>query len=135
MKNKNISAADKSALLVGTAFLGALAFCVSQGAGQPATDPAHVTVQVQAGASLQDDYDYYPGYETYYSRNRHEYVYQDGNAWVRQPAPRGVTVEALQAAPSVRMDFHDSPEMHHSSVVKSYPKDWVKPDKGPDDKK
>ena len=30
----------------------------------------------------------------------------------------------LMAAPSVRMDFHDSPANHHAEVVKQYPRNW-----------
>ncbi|MDB6114502.1 MAG: hypothetical protein JWQ62_1447 [Lacunisphaera sp.] len=75
-------------------------------------------------AAYQDDYDYYPGYETYYSRNRHEYVYRDGNSWVRRSQPRGVTVDALRTAPTVRMNFHDAPEQHHTETIKTYPHNW-----------
>jgi hypothetical protein len=77
---------------------------------------------------FQDDYDYFPGFETYYSRNRHEYVYREGNAWVRRPTPRNVSIEDLARTPFVRLDFHDSPEKHHSAVVRSYPKGWARPD-------
>jgi len=78
-----------------------------------------------------DDYDYFPGYETYYSRSRHEYYYREGSTWVSRPQPRGVSAEKLNAAPSVRMDFHDDPAKHHQTVVKSYPKDWKAPAKTP----
>ena len=84
----------------------------------------------------EDDYDYYPGYEVYYARNRHEYVYREGNAWVHRPQPPGVSANVLLAAPSVRVDFHDSPERHHDAVVRSYPKNWHQPDdKKNDDRK
>lgn len=95
----------------------------------PAPAPAPEPVAV-----AQDDYDYYPGYEVYYSRNRHEYVYRDGNSWVRRPQPRGITVDVLRAAPSVRVDFHDAPERHHDTVVHSYPRNWRRPD-NQDDRK
>jgi hypothetical protein len=61
-------------------------------------------------------------------------MYREGNAWVRRPEPRGVSVNVLLAAPSVRMDFHDSPEQHHSTVVRSYPKTWRQPAKAQDKK-
>jgi hypothetical protein len=93
-----------------------------------------VAVQAQATVVIQDDYDYYPAYETYYSRNRHEFVYREGNTWVRRPEPRGVAVSVLLAAPSVRLDFHDAPEQHHNSVVRSYPKNWAPPGKSRDAK-
>lgn len=82
---------------------------------------------MQNVAVMQVDYDYFPGYETYYDRSRHEYIYRDGDAWVRKSKPRGVTADVLLAAPSARMDFHDSPERHHSAVVKTYPKTWKQP--------
>jgi hypothetical protein len=73
---------------------------------------------------VQDDYVYYPQYECYYSVSRHQYAYREGNDWVSRPAPRGVTVNVLQAAPSVKMIFHDSPAQHHAAVAKQYPKNW-----------
>ena len=99
-----------------------------------ADEPSRPAVQIQAGVMIQDDYDYYPAYETYYSRNRHEYVYRDGDSWVRRSEPRGVTVETLFAAPSVRLDFHDSPEQHHNDVIRNYPKSWSRPDKKGDER-
>ena len=82
---------------------------------------------VEATVVMQDDYVYYPGYDLYYSNNRHQYYYQDGGAWVSRPAPRGVSVDVLFASPSVRMDFHDSPARHHAEVVKQYPRNWAPP--------
>jgi hypothetical protein len=86
--------------------------------------PAQTTVVVQ------DDYVYYPGYEVYYSRTRHQYFYPEGGAWVSRPAPRGVLVDVLLASPSVAVDFHDSPASHHADIVKRYPKNWKQPDPG-----
>ena len=80
--------------------------------------------QVQASVAFEDDYDYYPGYETYYSRTRHEFVYRDGRTWVRRPQPQGISVDLLFAAPSVRMAFRDSPERHHRQVTRTYPRRW-----------
>jgi hypothetical protein len=62
-------------------------------------------------------------------------VYRDGNTWVRRPEPRGITVDLLLAAPSVHVDFRDSPESHHSTVVKSYPRNWQKPGSNRDDQR
>jgi hypothetical protein len=73
---------------------------------------------------VQDDYIYYPNYQVYYSSSRHQYAYREGSAWVSRPAPPGVTVSVLRASPSVKMDFHDSPENHHAAVVQKYPKNW-----------
>jgi hypothetical protein len=33
----------------------------------------------------------------------------------------------LLATPSVRVDFHDEPEHHHDSIVKTYPRNWRPP--------
>lgn len=85
------------------------------------------SLQVQGTVVFEDDYDYYPRYETYYSRSRREYVYRDGNQWVRRPQPR-VSARVLQSVPSVRMEFRDSPARHHSEVVRSYPKNWKRQD-------
>ncbi len=74
--------------------------------------------------AAQDDYVYYPQYECYYSVSRHQYAYREGNDWVSRPAPRGVTVNVLQASPSVKMNFHDAPAQHHAAVAKQYPKNW-----------
>ncbi len=120
--------ADKAGLIAGAALLAALTGCMVDGASQRSGYRGHPEAQMQTTVMIQDDFDYYPGYETYYSRNRHEYIYREGNAWVRRPEPRGVTANVLLAAPSVRLDFHDSPEQHHATVVRSYPKDWKRPD-------
>jgi hypothetical protein len=110
-------------------FLGMLTGCVShqdgphnaRGYGPP--PPAYV----QSGLASQDDYVYYPGYGVYYSGNRHQYVYQEGRSWVSRPAPPRVSVAVLDASPSVRLAFHDSPAMHHAAVVQQYPKHWTPP--------
>ncbi|MDI1247652.1 MAG: hypothetical protein PSV13_02090 [Lacunisphaera sp.] len=125
--NKKYSLAVRGAgLLAGGIILGALAGCMSDDTYARRGDRGRHLGQTQATVVYMDDYDYYPGYEVYYSRNRREYVYRDGSNWVRRSEPRGITVDVLLAAPSVRVDFRDSPERHHSTVVKSYPRDWKK---------
>jgi len=89
--------------------------------------------RAQAALVVEDDYDYYPGYEMYYNRSRQEYVYREGAEWIRRPTPLGVAVETLNASPSVHLDFHDAPERHHDDVVKTYPKHWAPPAKPHDD--
>lgn len=79
---------------------------------------------VQSNVIVEDDYVYYPGYEVYYSSNRHNYVYRDGSNWVTRSAPPRVAVDVLFASPSVRVDFHDSPARHHTKVIKTYPRNW-----------
>jgi len=79
---------------------------------------------VAAGVVVQDDYVYYPSYQVYYSSYRRQYVYQDGRAWVSRPAPPRVSLDVLFASPSVQLDFHDSPSIHNTAVVRQYPKHW-----------
>jgi hypothetical protein len=90
---------------------------------------------LQARVAAQAEYEYYPAYETYYSRSRNEYVYHDGRAWVRRPEPRGVSVQVIRSAPSVPMEFRDEPERHHGAVQRAYPKNWKHQDKDKDDRK
>ncbi len=75
---------------------------------------------------MQEDYVYYPGYEVYYASNTRRYVYREGRSWVSRPAPH-VSVDVLFASPSVRLDFHDSPASHHTTVSRQYPKHWAPP--------
>lgn len=73
---------------------------------------------------IDDDYVYYPNYQIYYSHYRHQYVYRDGRQWICRPAPPGVSLRRLQASPSVRMKFHDSPARHHEEIIRQYPRNW-----------
>ena len=85
--------------------------------------PAYVQTEIV----VQDDYVYYPGYQVYYNANRRQYVYRDGHSWVTRPTPPHVSAQVLLSAPSVRLDFHDSPVRHHATVVRQYPKHWAPP--------
>jgi hypothetical protein len=145
MINKIPRTRDHISLVLGAAFLGALALpgCAKQEASQPAAaasaPPAlqapapvvvqdqPVVVQGQPDVAMEDDYVYYPQYEVYYSPRRHLYGYRDGNAWAWRPAPEHIGVNVLLGSPSVHMDFHDSPERHHEAIVRSYPKNWRPP--------
>lgn len=71
-----------------------------------------------------DDYIYYPEYEVYYGRTHHTYVYRDGPRWVRRPEPPRQWAPHFPSAPSVHVDFRDSPERHHNDVVRNYPRTW-----------
>src|ERR1039458_7862869 len=123
MNNKKLFfKTDKVGFMLGAVLLGTLTGCVGYVDGPRAGYYAEPSVAV-----VQDDYVYYPGYEVYYSSSRHQYAYREGRAWVSRPAPRGVSVNVLQASPSVRMDFHDSPANHHAAAVKQYPKNWAPP--------
>ena len=82
---------------------------------------------VEVGGVVRDDYYYYPSYQVYYSSSRHQYVYLDGGAWVTRPAPPRVSIDVLFASPSVRLDFHDDPSIHHPTVIRDYPQHWLPP--------
>jgi hypothetical protein len=114
---KNSVKAGRAGLALCAALLTTLAGCVGY------VDGPRAGVYVQP-LVVEDDYVYYPNYEVYYSRSRHQYAYRDGNAWVSRPAPRGVSVNVLLASPSVTMNFHDSPANHHAEIVRQYPKNW-----------
>jgi hypothetical protein len=102
-------------VLLGVVALSVAAGCVSNSDRRYAE-----TRQVSA----PDVYVYYPAYEVYYNRTRGEYVYYEGNAWVaRREPPRRFSRE-LRRAPSVRVEFNDAPEHHHSDVVRRYPRTW-----------
>ena len=97
--------------------------------------PAQAMPPPAAAEPSEDDYQYYPQYEVYYSNTRHQYAYRDGSAWVWRPAPPHVAVNILLASPSVHMDFHDAPSRHHEAIVRAYPRNWAPPGKGRDDHK
>jgi hypothetical protein len=110
---------NKAGLVLCAALLGTMTGCVGY------VDGPRAGIQVEPYAfAAQDDYVYYPNYECYYSVSRHQYAYREGNTWVARPAPRGVPVNVVLASPSVKMNFHDSPAYHHTTVVKQYPKNW-----------
>jgi hypothetical protein len=119
----NRTKCSKIGLVLGAALLGALTGCV-EGPRQRTYYAPPPSGYVEAGVGVQDDYVYYPGYQVYYSSNRRQYVYLQGRSWVSRPAPPRVSVDVLFASPSVRLDFHDSPSIHHATVVKQYPKHW-----------
>jgi hypothetical protein len=84
------------------------------------------TIGGSDGVVYQDDYDYYPNYELYYGRQHHEYIYRDGDRWVRRAQPM-VGIDRLRSAPAVQLRFHDSPEQHHREVIRTYPRNWRGP--------
>jgi len=130
MNTKYSSRLNWPGLLAGPALVTALL-----GSGCVYENPHHQTVYREPApvVVMQDDYIYYPQYEVYYSNSRHQYGYRNGNSWDWRPAPPGVSLNALVSSPSVRMDFHDSPEHHHNTVVRTYPRNW-KPEHGHADK-
>jgi hypothetical protein len=106
-------------LLICAALLSTLAGCVGY-----VQEPRPARVYVAPAVVAEDDFIYYPNYEVYYSNSRRQYYYMDGRSWVWRPAPPRVSVNVLFASPSVRMDFHDSPAMHHNTIVHEYPRNW-----------
>lgn len=127
--NKTKGFADKVRFVFGTMLLGVLTGCIGYVDG-PRHGEVYVrppSVYVESGIVVQDDYVYYPGYQVYYSSNRHQYTYREGSSWVSRSAPPRVSANVLFASPSVRLDFHDSPAMHHAAVVQQYPKHWAPP--------
>ena len=127
--------AGPTGLVSGAALLATLTGCSksqsdTQYVSAPAATAPTAAVPVQPTVVVQDDYVYYPAYEVYYSSNRHDYRYREGNNWITRPAPPRVSVDVLFASPSVRVDFHDAPERHHESIVRTYPRNWVPPGQG-----
>jgi hypothetical protein len=122
--NNHILKSHRSGLILGALLLVTLAKCVSNAEGQSAVITVNTPV-VTPQVVVQDNYVYYPSYGVYYNSSRHEYAYLDAGAWVSRSAPQGVTVEVLLASPSVKMDFHDSPERHHAKMLQQYPKNWA----------
>jgi hypothetical protein len=116
---------DQAGCVLGTVFLLTLTGCVGYVEGPSAGVYVEPAVQVDAGFVGQDDYVYYPGYQMYYGSRSHRWYDREGSSWVAHPAPREVSVDALRSAPSVKMDFHDSPANHHAAVVQKYPKNWA----------
>jgi len=98
----------------------------------PQVQPAVViqpAIVVQPAVIVAADFDtigfiYYPNYEVYYDPGARVYWHAEGGRWINGPTPLGISVDVLQASPNVRMNFHDSPENHHSEVIKQYPHDW-----------
>ena len=124
-KTKN----SKIRFVFGAAVLTALTGCVGY-----VDRPAHAQVYaapppvyVEPVVVVQDDYVYYPSYQVYYSSSHHNYIYLEGRSWVTRPSPPRVSVDVLFASPSVSLDFHDAPSLHHSRVVQQYPKQWSPP--------
>jgi hypothetical protein len=117
---------SKIGILLGIASLGVLTGCIGYVDGPRARiyAPPPPSVYVETEVVVQDDYVYYPDYQVYYSDHRRQYIYLEGRSWVTRPSPPRVSIDVLFASPSVRLDFHDSPAVHHSAVVRQYPNHW-----------
>jgi hypothetical protein len=133
MNNTRRLAADRIGSVLCTALLGVLTGCIGYGDRPPPQARAYAPpppVYVESAVVVQDNYVYYPGYQVYYGGNTRQYVYLEGRSWVSRPAPPHVSVDVLFASPSVRLDFHDSPAIHHAAVVRQYPQHWAPPGSG-----
>jgi hypothetical protein len=138
MNNKKlISKSNKIGFVSGVVLAAALTQWAGNAGAQtititPPVPPAIVIapppVVVAPPVAVEDNYVYYPSYGVYYNSGRHQYAYLNGDAWVMAPTPRGVSVDVLMASPSVKMDFHDSPERHHAEMLRRYPKTWTQHD-------
>jgi hypothetical protein len=124
---KHFFKTNKTGLVLSAVLLVALIECAGNAAGQDARANAGIKVVAPA---MQDNYVYYPRYGVYYNSSQRQYAYQDKGAWVSRPAPNGVSADVLRASPSVKMNFHDSPEKHHAAMVQKYPKNWAPPGAG-----
>ena len=115
--------------MFGITLLGGLTGCIGyvDGPGHARVYAPPPSVSIEAGVGVEPGYVYYPGYQVYYSSHTRQYVYLDGRSWVSRPAPPRVSVDVLVASPSVTLDFHDSPSVHHRTVVQQYPKHWAPP--------
>jgi hypothetical protein len=137
MNNKNhFFTYNKTGYVLGAALLVALTECAGNAYGQNARVNVGINVAppvvvapaiVVTPPGMQDNYVYYPSYGVYYNSSRRQYAYQDKGAWVSRSSPNGVSADVLQASPSVKMDFHDSPGKHHAEMVQKYPKNWTSP--------
>ena len=85
--------------------------------GRP-VDPYGQPVMTSAPGYESDNYVYYPEADVYYSTTRGEYIYPDSGRWIRRREPPRVSAWG----PSVQVWFHDSPERHHTEVIRSYPR-------------
>jgi hypothetical protein len=135
MNETRHSATGKIGLVLCTALLGALTGCVGYGGGPPHenvyVEPPSTFTYVNNGVVAPPGYIYYPDYQVYYSGSTRQYVYLEGRSWVSRTAPPHVSASMLLRSPSVRLDFHDSPALHHAAVVRQYPKHWAPPGSSP----
>ena len=97
-------------------FLAAAAVVVTL-TGCVATVERPRVAEVYYEPPVQETYVYYPSYGMYYGRESHYYYYHDGRSWRGYREPRGVSSGVLLTAPSVAVDFHDSPARHHAQVA------------------
>ena len=118
--NKEFFPKPPTGLMLGFAILITLTGCVGYVRGPSAGVYVEPSVPVNTVFAVEDDYVYYPGYGMYYGNRSQRWYDYEHSAWIVRPAPRHYS-----RAPSVRVDFHDSPAMHHNQVRQTYPKNWT----------
>ena len=126
MKTFSFSSTRGTAALLGATAALVFAGCHATTATDP-DSPENATSHAFTGTTgdkIGDDYVYYPQYEVYYSQARKEYVYYNGSVWVRSAEPQQIWMKEIRSADSVPMNFKDSPESHHTDVLKMYPRTW-----------
>jgi hypothetical protein len=87
----------------GLLLIGTLAGCYSDNTRSGYYRDRPIGYNERTTVVYEDDYDYYPGYEVYYARNRREYIYRDGNRWVRSTTYPRANSQVLFSSPSVRV--------------------------------
>ena len=123
IKQTHFHKAGKRGILLGAILLALVAKSGTDATAQSLSITLNPPVVV-APAAIPDTYIYYPSYGVYYNQRNRQYYYQNGNVWVNQPQPQGVSILELQASPFVNMDWHDSPEHHHAEMQRQYPRNW-----------
>jgi hypothetical protein len=121
MKTKtNLVKSGKAGIVLALLTVGTMAAPMSY------ADDLHIGVNIGAPTVTvaPDNYVYYPAYGAYYSPRRHLFAYEHAGSWVWEAAPPGVSANVVLATPSVKMDFHDAPWLHHKEIVRRYPHDW-----------
>jgi len=121
MSQKISTFLGRAALVSGATWGLLLSGCVGDMPHRGAwASPAH-NKKVLLAYSAPDEYLYFPEFAIYYNRTQHRYLSFENGVWYNGTEPIRVQVIDLQTSPAVRMAFHDSPMLHHESVVRDYP--------------
>jgi hypothetical protein len=91
---------------------------------EPLPGPAYVPPPGGEVVGVEGGLIYYPDYEVYYDPAVRVFWFNRGGVWVTGPRPPGISVAVVFASPHVRMDFRDSPALHHAEVLRRYPHGW-----------
>jgi hypothetical protein len=78
--------------------------------------------QMQAFRGVWPEFEYYPDYGVYHSRNYELYVFRGLFGWVTRTSPPNFPAGTLERARVVRMDPHFSdPIGEHEEISRRYP--------------